>query len=344
MHTPKPYHCRHIFTDGHQCGSPALHGEPLCYYHHAARRPDQLRTIAGDAQLAFPEPIDLHAIQRGLAQLLRLTAAGHIEDKHSRTLLRILATASANLARIDRQNAAALKADPHRAPVQDYALDPPRGTLAPAPRGDRDQPIHPEPRPQGPLPDPVTQLHLRPNLEIVRDPVLQELDQLRAEKLYREAQQNSDAADARHAALTPTQRAAEHQALRNRFPAALQPIFDQIAAEETLAEVAGPPPPPPPPTAHPFPPPTQPAAAQATTQPQPAAILSAAKDPETLNPTPTAHPFPPPTQPAAAQATTQPQPEAPAEAEAQTEAQTYPQPNQDFGLFQSDRETHLLPC
>ena len=29
---PKRYQCRHIFTDGHRCGSPCLRGEELCYY------------------------------------------------------------------------------------------------------------------------------------------------------------------------------------------------------------------------------------------------------------------------------------------------------------------------
>ena len=36
---PKKYYCRHIFTDGHRCGSPALRNQHFCYYHHATRRP-----------------------------------------------------------------------------------------------------------------------------------------------------------------------------------------------------------------------------------------------------------------------------------------------------------------
>ena len=31
------YLCRHIFTDGHRCGSPALRRQPFCYYHRLAR-------------------------------------------------------------------------------------------------------------------------------------------------------------------------------------------------------------------------------------------------------------------------------------------------------------------
>ena len=31
--------CRHIFTDGHRCGSPSLTDELFCYYHHTTRKP-----------------------------------------------------------------------------------------------------------------------------------------------------------------------------------------------------------------------------------------------------------------------------------------------------------------
>src|ERR1039458_481961 len=33
------YLCRHMFTDGHRCGSPALRQRDFCFYHHANRRP-----------------------------------------------------------------------------------------------------------------------------------------------------------------------------------------------------------------------------------------------------------------------------------------------------------------
>ncbi|RSL15183.1 hypothetical protein EDE15_0661 [Edaphobacter aggregans] len=38
MTEPKRYQCRHIFTDGHSCGSPCLRHEDFCYYHHTTRR------------------------------------------------------------------------------------------------------------------------------------------------------------------------------------------------------------------------------------------------------------------------------------------------------------------
>src|ERR1035441_2366369 len=33
------YLCRHVFADGHRCGSPALRQRNFCFYHHAGRRP-----------------------------------------------------------------------------------------------------------------------------------------------------------------------------------------------------------------------------------------------------------------------------------------------------------------
>jgi hypothetical protein len=35
----KQYQRRHIFTDGHRCGSSCQGGGDLCYYHHPARKP-----------------------------------------------------------------------------------------------------------------------------------------------------------------------------------------------------------------------------------------------------------------------------------------------------------------
>ncbi len=129
--------CRHLFTDGHQCGSPALRGEELCFYHHSTRRPLKLQVLHGRTSAALPEPLDLHAIQRGLAELLRLTAAELIDLRVAAQLHRQLSTASQNLARIERSEARAdaraqaLHLD--RTPVTDYTNHPTLGTIAPAP-------------------------------------------------------------------------------------------------------------------------------------------------------------------------------------------------------------------
>jgi len=155
---PRSYRCRHIFTDGHQCGSPALRGEKLCFYHHASRRPAQHETIHGLTFVVLPAPEDLHAIQRGLCEVLRLCASNAIDDKHASVLIRGLSIASANLARIARQqkNAPAITEL-----VQDFIHDPVLGTLATGPE--------PEPAAAA-LPDNAPILTPKPVIQYIRTP------------------------------------------------------------------------------------------------------------------------------------------------------------------------------
>ena len=173
--------CRHIFTGGHQCGSPALRGEELCFYHAASRRPQHHQTIDSRTQIALPEPNDLHAVQRGLAELLRLTAANRITLQQSSALRRLLADASRNLARIDRQTAALAKTDPDRAPVHDYTNHPTLGTIAPEAQplilseakdpetGETPTSLPPQTAdPLPPLPTPVLPFTLAPEVENLR--------------------------------------------------------------------------------------------------------------------------------------------------------------------------------
>ena len=216
MSTPKPYACRHIFTDGHQCGSPALRGEPLCFYHHASRLPQTHQTIHGHTFIALPEPLDLHAVQRGLAEVLRLAATGTLEPRLAAVLLRTLALASQNLARIDRQTAALQKANPSRQVTDDYVVDPNLGTLAPEPK---DQPA-PEPRPEGPLPAPASRFTLTPLLENCLSQ--KEYDESR--DIYAQALRNAAAAIDRRAAQ------------RARLHASLHPLIDDTSADQRFLE------------------------------------------------------------------------------------------------------------
>ncbi len=55
----KPYLCRHIFVDGHQCGSRALRGQHFCYYHYAHRTP----VLANQRRPGLPHrPADLRRL------------------------------------------------------------------------------------------------------------------------------------------------------------------------------------------------------------------------------------------------------------------------------------------
>ena len=92
---PKRYQCRHIFTDGHRCGSPCLRGEPFCYYHHTTRKPAPRQTPTDAFQLPLPE--DRSAIQSAIGTILQRIAANTLDPKRAGLLLYGLQIASLNL-------------------------------------------------------------------------------------------------------------------------------------------------------------------------------------------------------------------------------------------------------
>lgn len=169
---PEPIRCRHIHVEGRQCGSPALRHEKLCYQHHAARRP-LARRPEDPLGPILPDPEDLPAVQRGLAELLRLVARGLIETRQAKLLFAILTEAGTNLARIDRarsrQRTLALaearfaakypeaaaelhakrKAELAHNLIMDLVDDPQLGAIAPSSETTSDF----EPQPEAPTPD-----------------------------------------------------------------------------------------------------------------------------------------------------------------------------------------------
>ena len=100
--------CRHIFqptanTPAHACGSPALHGEQFCYYHHPehqrvptrSQRRAQIRARkAARRSFSFPTPTTHAEIQRALGQVTSLLAADQIDLRHAGRLLATLNTAA----------------------------------------------------------------------------------------------------------------------------------------------------------------------------------------------------------------------------------------------------------
>ena len=97
------YICRHIFTDGHRCASPALRNQDFCYYHHTTRQP-----VAGKEartrklrrnEFILPRPEDRTAVQLSIGEVLDRIATNRIDPKRAGLLLYGLQTASANLAR-----------------------------------------------------------------------------------------------------------------------------------------------------------------------------------------------------------------------------------------------------
>jgi hypothetical protein len=124
---PKRYQCRHIFTDGHRCGSPCLRSESLCYYHHTTRRPAQNPRARRCRRSAFeiPLPEDRSAIQHTIGQVLQRIAANDIDPRRAGLLLYGLQIASLNL---PKQQPTA-KSAPET--VEEVTTDPELGLLAP---------------------------------------------------------------------------------------------------------------------------------------------------------------------------------------------------------------------
>ena len=124
MQHTKRYQCRHIFTDGHRCGSPCLRGEDFCYYHHTTRRPatENRRGRQTHFDLALPE--DRSAIPSAIGEVLRRIARNEIDPRRAGLLLYGLQIASLNL----KQTREPKRDD---IPVEEIVEHPQLGHLAP---------------------------------------------------------------------------------------------------------------------------------------------------------------------------------------------------------------------
>src|SRR5579864_2827730 len=104
------FQCRHIFTDGRRCGSPAIRGpegtESFCYFHHNSRRPIQDAPTRKRRQSRFtlPNPEDRSAIQQSIGEVLRRIASNEIDPRRAGLLLYGLQIASLNLPRTNQTN------------------------------------------------------------------------------------------------------------------------------------------------------------------------------------------------------------------------------------------------
>ena len=120
------YQCRHIFTDGHRCGSICLRGEPFCYYHHTTRKPAPRQTLGSRASFDLPLPEDRSAIQASIGIILQKIASNDLDSKRAGLLLYGLQIASLNLPKQQQHH-------DEDAPEQvvEITTDPELGTLAP---------------------------------------------------------------------------------------------------------------------------------------------------------------------------------------------------------------------
>jgi hypothetical protein len=102
----KRFLCRHIFTDGRRCGSPALKEQNFCYYHYAYRTPilahQRRRRRASGFDLTNFDGLDNPtAVQLSLTEVLARIAANTIDPKRAGLLIYGLQVASNNLRRAD---------------------------------------------------------------------------------------------------------------------------------------------------------------------------------------------------------------------------------------------------
>ena len=123
----KQYQCRHIFTDGHRCGSICLRGEPFCYYHHTTRKPAPRQSLGSRASFDLPLPEDRSAIQSAIGMVLQRIASNDLDPKRAGLLLYGLQIASLNLPKFQPLAKPATELQT----VEEITIDPTLGVLAP---------------------------------------------------------------------------------------------------------------------------------------------------------------------------------------------------------------------
>jgi len=95
--------CQHVKMNGTQCGSPALAGGKLCFFHRRVRQQRlRIATEVEDPQpFVLPLLEDANSIQMALMQIMQMMIAGRMDRKMAGTLLYSLQIASSNLARVN---------------------------------------------------------------------------------------------------------------------------------------------------------------------------------------------------------------------------------------------------
>jgi hypothetical protein len=95
--------CRHIFTSGRKCQSPALKDENFCYFHNNRRKHPSPKDEAyepyiapQDTALALTALEDADAIQLALSDVVLALAANRIDSRCARILIYGLQVASQN--------------------------------------------------------------------------------------------------------------------------------------------------------------------------------------------------------------------------------------------------------
>ena len=174
--------CRHIFTSGRKCQSPALKAEDFCYFHHKSRRrplpqnqPYEPYTEPTEIALNLSPLEDADAIQLAISDVVLALAANRIDTRRARILIYGLQVASQN----NRHRAAMAAKEALEQTVRE-AHEHEDGTLI-------------GPTQQTPDPEEVAVRKRPPSLGEV---LLREAEELRANKAEEEARQKAEAEEA----------------------------------------------------------------------------------------------------------------------------------------------------
>jgi hypothetical protein len=129
--TSKRYRCRHIFIDGHRCGSPSLRGQPFCYYHHTTLGfADDKRFRRTWTEFELPPLEDRSSVLAAINEVLQRIAGNQIAAKDAGLLLYGLQIASLNLPEPGEAKAQS-DAQPKEQTVEEVIPIHPYGDLAP---------------------------------------------------------------------------------------------------------------------------------------------------------------------------------------------------------------------
>ncbi len=80
--------CRHLLTNGCKCKSPALRGQPYCYFHTRVHRHNTQPPIAPQEPLRIPVLEDQNAIQLAVSQVLDALASSRLDRAQAALFLR----------------------------------------------------------------------------------------------------------------------------------------------------------------------------------------------------------------------------------------------------------------
>jgi hypothetical protein len=129
------FRCRHIFADGHRCGSPSLRKDPFCYYHHTSRRPTpaagKFRYIDSHEPFTLPLIEDRTSAMQVASIILGRIASNDLDATRAIPIIACLRAALACLPPEPRLAPAAKSPTPAPDLFDDPILDQDLGPIAP---------------------------------------------------------------------------------------------------------------------------------------------------------------------------------------------------------------------